>query len=94
MANTEGRLDGAEKAHRHLELCKTFIQAYFCCPEHEARRCYLDEYNEVHDHTQYLTDFMDEEIGFDTNKPNYDKMAPLFFNRFIELAKQSLEVTP
>jgi len=45
-------------------------------------------YTYIHDATQKLTDYMDEVIGFpiDDTRPDYDALAPKFFEEFIRLA--------
>lgn len=45
-------------------------------------------YSKIHDATQELTDYMDEVIGFpvDDSRPDYDTLAPKFFEEFIRLA--------
>ena len=45
-------------------------------------------YTYIHDATQKLTDYMDEVIGFpiDDSRPDYDALAPKFFEEFIRLA--------
>jgi hypothetical protein len=91
MSNAKGRWDGAEKAHRHQELC-TFYVAVVRGVELEAVR--LDheaDYKAVHARTQALTDHLDEAIGFPLEMdPDYDVLAPLFFARFHVLALEAL----
>jgi len=45
-------------------------------------------YTYIHDATQELTGYMDEVIGFplEDNRPDYDTLAPKFFEEFIRLA--------
>jgi hypothetical protein len=45
-------------------------------------------YTYIHDATQKLTDYMDEVIGFplEDKRPDYDTLAPKFFEEFIRLA--------
>lgn len=45
-------------------------------------------YNIIHDATQDLTSFLDEEIGFplEDPRPDYSKFIPLFFSEFIRHA--------
>jgi hypothetical protein len=45
-------------------------------------------YTYIHDATQELTDYMDEVIGFpiEDTRPDYDTLAPKFFEEFIRLA--------
>lgn len=87
IANTHGRLDGAEKAERHLKLSTCFCDMVFGADEYET-----DVMMAVHDGTQALTSYMDTEIGFPVfdRHPDIDTLAPLFFARFIELAHAAL----
>ncbi|MGO1603238.1 MULTISPECIES: hypothetical protein [Halomonas] len=58
-----------------------------------ARRGYEEEYQAVHTHTQTLTDYLDEVIGFPLeNTPDYDTLVPLFFEQFHRLALEALGV--
>jgi len=92
MSNAEGRHDGHEKAHRHIELCRFYVAAVRgCSHEDQARRRYEDDYQAVHTQTQELTDYLDERIGFPLKGlPDYDKLAPLFFEQFHALALTAL----
>ena len=98
MANTEGRQDGFEKAHHHMELTKIYLASILFCDK--DRTHYVNEPNgmemfeDIHDHTQELTSYLDTEIGFplDDTRPDYDTLAPLFFNRFIELADEAAQI--
>lgn len=95
MANAEGREDGAEKAQRHLEMCYFYLAAFNGVSEDQARRDFIDEYSALHDHTQALTDYLDEQIGFPLKgRPDYETLAPLFFERFHELAMEHLSSLP
>lgn len=103
MANTTGRLDGAEKADVHLRLSYIYIasQMGIVDPDGATRvmvgaKTHDDgwvqhgtmAYTYIHDATQELTDYMDEVIGFpiDDTRPDYDTLAPKFFEEFIRLA--------
>lgn len=91
MANAEGRCDGAEKALRHLEMSYFYAAAFKGITTEEARIHEHDAYMAVHDHTQTLTDNLDTEIGFPlTGRPDYGTLAPLFFERFHDLAMQAM----
>lgn len=92
MANSEGRLDGFEKAQRHIELCKFYVAvARGCSDPDEAAIEYTEDLEKVHEATQELTGYLDERIGFPiTGRPDYDKLIPLFFEQFHELAIESL----
>lgn len=95
MSNTAGRLCGAEKAQRHAELCSFYVGAFHASdPEHAARDHEAD-FKAVHTATQALTDYLDERIGFPLDSvPDYDKLAPLFFEQFHGLAVQALRPSP
>ncbi|KVP39842.1 hypothetical protein [Burkholderia ubonensis] len=91
MSNAHGRWDGAEKAHRHDELCRFYVAAIRGVETDRVRREYEDDYQLVHDHTQSLTSHLDETIGFPLESiPDYDCLAPKFFARFHELALEAL----
>lgn len=91
MCNSVGRLDGAEKAHRHMEMCTFYVAAMRGVELDRARRYHEDDYQRVHRHTQKLTDYLDEVIGFPLNaRPDYDKLAPKFFDKFHTLALEVL----
>lgn len=88
MSNAEGRCNGAEKATRHLEMSRFYAAVVRGVEEHQANHV---ECMAVHDHTQTLTDNLDTEIGFPlVGRPDYDKLAPLFFEKFHTLAMQAL----
>lgn len=91
MSNAEGRLNGAEKATRHLEMSAFYVAVVKGVEEQVASMRFHAECTAVHDHTQALTDYLDEEIGFPlTGRPDYDTLAPLFFEKFHALALQAL----
>jgi hypothetical protein len=91
MCNADGRQDGAEKADRHDKLCRTFLAYHHKCNPDLSRRKHNDDWWKVHNKTQELTSFMDEKIGFPLKgRPDYDKLAPLFFDMFIELATAAI----
>lgn len=94
MSNSEGRLNGAEKAMRHEELCTFYVAVVRGVePDDVRRRGFESDYQAVHTKTQELTDYLDEVIGFPlTGRPDYDKLTPLFFERFHALAFEALGV--
>lgn len=92
MSNADGRQDGAEKAHRHQELCSFYVAVVRGLDDLDLvrRKCETD-YKAVHSSTQKLTDYLDEAIGFPLEGgPDYAKLAPLFFERFHGLALEAL----
>lgn len=92
LSNSKGRLDGAEKALRHLELCAFYVAVVYgyASPE-EARQEHHEAWLKVHTATQALTDYLDEQIGFPLDcRPDYDLLAPKFFKKFHALAMQAL----
>lgn len=92
MSNAHGRWDGAEKAMRHIELATFYVAAVRGVPRDEVRIEFDDDFKAVHDHTQTLTDNLDEAIGFPLeHDPDYDALAPKFFERFHALALEALE---
>jgi hypothetical protein len=87
MSNAEGRLDGLEKSLRHTELCSFYVGAVHGIHPDLAINYYPGEFERLHDATQELTSCMDEQIGFPlVGEPDYDRLCPLFFNRFHDLA--------
>jgi hypothetical protein len=91
MSNADGRINGAEKGTRHLEMSTFYVAVVKGVEEQFARMHYRTECTAVHDHTQSLTDNLDLEIGFPLiGRPDYDTLAPLFFEKFHALAMQAL----
>ncbi len=91
MSNAKGRWDGAQKAQAHITLCCFFIAVERRCRVEDVRVQHEATYQAVHRATQMLTDNLDEEIGFPLEEaPDYDRLAPLFFDRFEVLATQAL----
>ena len=88
MSNTDGRLDGAEKSLRHMELCRFYTSVFSGDTDIDhVRHQHEDLFQVIHTKTQELTDYLDEQIGFPLNgRPDYDALAPLFFDRFHALA--------
>jgi hypothetical protein len=82
MANSIQRLDGAEKADRHIKISKTLCKFVLC---DDTDRMSI----EVHDFlADILTDKMDEVIGFPIHTPlygeDYDILADKFFDVIVE----------
>ena len=95
MCNAEGRLDGFEKAKNHIELCYIYMAAMLGMSKEKVGSRYRKLFMLIHDNTQYLTGYMDTEIGFPiTGRPDYHKLAPLFFTKFIELAHEAFDGQP
>lgn len=94
MSNASGRQNGAEKAIRHEELCSFYVAAVNGVDDLDLVRRYHEQaYQTVHTKTQELTDFLDEMIGFPLNsQPDYDNLAPKFFEDFHSLALEALNV--
>ena len=92
MSNADGRQDGAEKAHYHMELCKFYVATIRGHDDPDTvRREHEDDFQAVHEKTQELTSYLDEVIGFPiTGRPDYDTLKPLFFERFHKLAMTAL----
>ena len=96
MANSEGRLDGAEKAQRHIELCEFYAALAFGWSDPDSVQGSVDGaielFQKIHYETaEKLTDRMDEVIGFPvTGRPNYGKLGSLFFDAFHDVAIKSI----
>ncbi len=88
MSNADGRQDGAEKAHRHQELCCFYVAVFYGLDDPDTvRRTHEAEYKAVHAKTRELTDYLDEAIGFPLRgRPDYPILVLLFFEKFHELA--------
>lgn len=92
MSNAAGRECGAEKALRHAELCSFYVGAFHASNPDHAARDHEADFKAVHTATQALIDYLDERIGFPLGSmPDYDKLAPLFFEQFHSLAVQALQ---
>lgn len=92
MSNAEGRYDGAEKAMCHIDLCTFYVAAFHGINHVDTvRREREDEFQAVHEATQELTGYLDEKIGFPLKgRPDYDTLAPLFFETFHKIAMETL----
>lgn len=80
MCNTHGRLNGGEKAEKHIQMTDVMCKVFVPKKQRQLRMF-------IHDWTQQLTSNLDTEIGFpiDDPHPDYDRLTPLFIDRFIEL---------
>lgn len=89
LSNAHGRLNGYEKAEKHIELSAIFIASKLLCSIEEAK--HDDRWILIHDATQELTDNLDREIGFPIHESpdNYDELARKFFDRFLKLAEKA-----
>lgn len=93
ISNSDGRLDGHEKAVRHGELCRFYVAFFFGHDDPDtARHDHEEAFQAVHTATQaQLTDFLDEVIGFPLKgRPDYDDLVPKFFNKFHDIAMAAL----
>lgn len=93
MANAEGRLDGYEKAQKHMELCEFYVLAVLGVKKTGIGVC--DHFDKLHRDTQEaLTDRLDEVIGFPLKgRPDYSDLLPKFFEVWHETALKSLLTT-
>ena len=82
LANTHGRLDGGERAERHINISKWLCKFILCKgTEHYDPSEVLDSWKDVHDFLAViLTDKMDVAIGFPVfERPDdYDELADKF----------------
>ena len=89
MSNAHGRWDGAEKAQKHTSMCNILVSVYTQQPLDEVSHTEL--WDIVHTTSQVLTDNLDTEIGFPLeSRPDYNVLAPLFFERFIALGLDAI----
>lgn len=63
IVNSHGRLDGAEKATRHDEMCRYYVGLHYQITPDLARRRHEEAYQKVHAATQVLTNDLTA-IGF------------------------------
>lgn len=91
LSNARGRIDGFEKAERHIELSSIFIAAKTFSDTDSAK--HHKDIMLIHDATRKLTDYLDKEIGFPLNEQpeDYDELARKFFDKFIKLAEEAWE---
>lgn len=96
MSNAAGRLNGAEKATRHIELCTFYVATVRGVDDLDTVRRSVGgeaDYQAVHRATQALTDHLDEVIGFPLEgRPDYGALAPKFFEHFHALAIKALGI--
>jgi hypothetical protein len=84
--------NGAVKAEVHFGLSSIFVAGYCMCEIERAANFYYTRWSLVHDKTQELTDYLDEEIGFPRKgDPDYEELAPKFFDKFYDIAKKALD---
>ena len=90
MANTAGRLSGAEKAERHRDICSKFIALAKRIEVDDVLKHHHELHRKIHDHSQALTNHLDREIGFPVGDkfPDYDRLAKRFSRRFVQLAEE------
>jgi len=104
LVNTVGREDGGEKAEHHLQMSYIYVASRMGTPIDLASRITYNWssdsgtvynamlYKHIHDSTQELTGYMDEVIGFPLEegvRPDYNDLAPKFFNEFIRIADKA-----
>ena len=89
LANTFGRLDGEEKADRHIHMSKILCRFVFAeGGEYKFSRKESETWHKVHDYlAEILTDRMDEVIGFPLTTPlmgdEFDEYVQKFFDVII-----------
>jgi hypothetical protein len=92
-ANAKGSENSCMKADHHLMLSYIYVASKVGIVDpdlaprvHNTTHSMM--YSKIHDATQELTDFLDEEIGFplEDPRPNYYHFAPLFFKEFMRHA--------
>lgn len=94
MANAEGRWDGTEKAKQHTEMCLFYVAIKYGIPEtNSMHSIHYTDFDLAHEATRALTSHLDTAIGFPLKGgPDYEKLVPLFFERFHELATKALGI--
>jgi hypothetical protein len=94
QSNSKGRLNGVEKAEAHSQMCIFYVACkHGIADTFRVRRNHEDEYQLVHEATQSLTSYLDEQIGFPIHAvPDYDDLAPKFFDKFHQIATKALGI--
>ena len=98
ISNTAGRLDGYQKAHHHMKLTEIYLASLLMVDPDDVFRVEepdgMELQRKVHDHTQELTAYMDDIIGFpiDGENPDYKTLKHKFFKKFIILADEAVEM--
>ena len=64
MSNAINRLDPAEKATRHIEICQFYVAAVRGCSREDAMSNYESDFDHLHEESQELTNSLNTEIGF------------------------------
>ena len=91
LCNAEGRWDGAEKAQRHAELCDFYVAVVRGVELSQVPGHWGADAAAVRAKTRELTDRLDEAIGFPLQgTPDYECLAPRFFEQFHALALAAL----
>lgn len=93
IANTSGRLDGAEKAERHRRLTEHYLKVWRGDEDSVEIDAMDRDFATLRQATRALTDHLDTAIGFPAAslRPDYDALAPAFFDKFHEIAIAHLE---
>lgn len=95
LSNADGRENPGEKAEQHLAMSYFYVAMHKGIELEQVRLHHHDAYMAVHDHTQSLTSYLDEQIGFPLRgRPDYEDLAPKFFEKFHALALEALAGLP
>lgn len=95
ISNADGRENPGEKAEQHLVMSYFYVAMHKGLEIEDVRLDHHDANMAVHDHTQSLNSYLDEQIGFPLRGwPDYDDLAPKFFERFHALAMEALAGLP
>lgn len=93
MCNAHGRWDGAEKAERHNQMCSFYVAVWLGIEPDAVGKFprAAHAFQTVRVATRELTDYLDERIDFPlAGTPDYDALAPKFFEQFHHLAVKAL----
>lgn len=103
-SNACGRWDGSRKADTHRSLCELFVSERLEVSPQKASALYVGSPLNfeksslialVRSSTTILTDNLDTEIGFPLDvAPNYNRLTPVFVDRFISLASEWFDDNP
>lgn len=89
MANSCQRLDGGEKAERHINMSKAIV-GFITCDKRKEHDPVL--YMPIHDYlAEHLTDKMDEVISFPVLTPLYGDMYKPLVDKFFHFIVENMD---
>ena len=91
LSNSFQRIDGFEKAQRHIEISKLIVRFIFLCDENSKQ--VVKYWIIVHDYlSEILTSKMDEVIEFPLHEPLYgSEVFGILSKRFLDVIIQHMD---